>query len=379
MKKSYLLAILGLAFVVRISAQSPNPAFRLPESPDMPEWAKKLYRDDLVLNVFDLDEAFEAWEQAYEAEHDGAKNPQQEEWASKGLVEENLWEEYYTRWRAKVNPYVQADGSLDFTKLRDKDIPWQPGTAAKTNANPWSYLGPVVTRWTKNDNSAQPLAPWQANIYCFDVAPSDPNILYYGSETGVVGKSTDKGLNWTSVGADFFTDNIGAIAIHPSDPNIVYASQYTGKIASTTDGGATWSTVLTISNFNCEDIKIKPDEPEVVLAAGSSLQRRTAGNTWTNVLNMRTYDIAFKPDDPSVVYVLVKDAALNLCEFWKSTNGGLTFSVRSTGWITGLTDGGGRLTVTPADNNRIYAALITGSGVRVMRRHLYFRQSLLDY
>ena len=361
MKLKLLLLLSGFAALG--FAQKPNPSYRLPETPDMPEWAKQLYREDIKVNLFELDEEFEIWEEAYEAEHEAEEELNKD----KDAVEENLWEEYYTRWRASAYPYVQEDGFLDFSVRSFKEITWQPDMAAKVNTSPWSYMGPVVMRWTKNDNAAQPLCPWQANVYCIDVAPSDPNTLYYGSETGAVGKTTDKGLTWTSVGENFFTNNIGAIAIHPSNPDIVYASELANRIATTSDGGNSWSTALTISNFNCEDIKIKPDDPEVVLAAGTSLQRRTTGNVWTNVLNSKTYDIAFKPGDPSIVYVLIKNAALNLCEFWKSTDGGLTFSIRSSGWITALTDSGGRLTVTPADNNRIYAALLTGDGPRIMR------------
>ncbi|MFN0013376.1 MAG: LamG-like jellyroll fold domain-containing protein [Saprospiraceae bacterium] len=350
-------------------AQKPNNSNRLPVTPDMPEWAKALYHDDLEVNAFALDAAFEPWSIVF----DSLKL----EMAKAGdLAGDDLrrqfehykqYYKYYTRWRARVSPYLLPDGSLDFTIQTDKDLEPQLQQAAKSSSSNWSFVGPVITRWRQNDNAAQPHAPWQVNIYCVDVAPSNANILYCGSESGVVNKTIDKGLNWTPVGANFFTNNIGAIAIHPTNPDTVYVSELSARIQSTADGGTTWSTALNISNFNCEDIKIKPDEPEVVLAAGSSLQRRTVGNIWTNVLNMKSYDVAFKPNDPSVVYVLVKNTVLDLCEFWKSTDGGQTWSIRSTGWITGLTDGGGRLTVTPADNDRIYCVLLTGSGPRVMR------------
>ncbi|MCA0236711.1 MAG: T9SS type A sorting domain-containing protein [Bacteroidetes bacterium] len=266
-----------------------------------------------------------------------------------------------------MRPYITSDGSLDFSLKTGKEVVEQHIQADQPESSNWTYLGPVITRYRKNDNAAQPVVPWQTNIYSFDIAASDPNILFYGTETGVVGKSTDKGLNWSTVGTDYFVDDINAVAICPTDPNLVYAGESTNRVSVSTNGGATWSAALSISNFGCNDIKFKPDDQEVVLAAGSSLQRRTAGNVWTNVLNAQTYDIAFKPGDPSIVYVLVKNAGQNLCEFWKSTDGGQTFSIRSSGWISGLTDGGGRLTVTPADNNRIYAVLLTGSGPRVMR------------
>ncbi len=367
MKFKLLLLLCGLAAVG--FAQNPNNANRLPLTPDMPDWAKQLYQDDAKLNVLDLDQAFEPWKRTFDSLKIEMANAGEIVGEDLRIQFEHskLYYKYYTRWRARVYPYMQPDGALDFSLVTDKDVTWAPDQAAKSSISNWSFLGPVITRWRQNDNAAQPPAPWQANIYCLDVAPSDSTLLYCGSETGVVNKTTDKGLNWTTVGSNFFTNNIGAIAIHPTIPDIVYVSELSARVASTTDGGATWSTVLNIANFNCEDLKIKPDEPEVVLAAGSSLQRRVAGNVWTNVLNMKAYDIAFRPGNSSTAYVLVKNTALDLCEFWKSTDGGQTWSIRSTGWITGLTDGGGRLTVTPADNNRIYAVLLTGGGPRVMR------------
>lgn len=182
MKVIYCL-LFGMLFANTLCAQQPNPAYRLPVTPDMPEWAKQLYCNDIEVNVFKLDEAYEAWEAEYEAEHEDEEQEEKEKWESKGLTAENLWEEYYTRWRARVNPYVQEDGSLDFSIKTDRDFEWPQNHAEKISTSNWSYLGPVQTHWTKNDNSAQPLSPWQANIYSIDVAPSDAKFLnrVYGS------------------------------------------------------------------------------------------------------------------------------------------------------------------------------------------------------
>ncbi len=367
-KQSYLL-ILFLVFSALGFAQKPNPALRLPVTPDMPEFAKKLYVDDANLNVFELDKAYAPWHETYLSLK--AEMKKAGENASDDLKRQfehyKQYYKYYTRWRRQAYLYLKPDGSLDFTIKTYKDAEPMPSGAEKSMPSNWSYLGPVATRLPEQDQPGQPLNSHQVNVYSMDVAPSNASILYCGSEAGVVNKTTDKGLTWTQVGADFFAGaGIEAIAIHPTNPDIVYVAEG-NNVQTTTNGGTTWSTALSIGSFNCNDLKFKPDEPEVVLASGSTLQRRTAGNIWTNVLSMPTYDIAFKPNDPLIVYVLVKNAGLNLCEFWKSTDGGLTWSIRSTGWISGLTDGGGRLTVTPADNNRVYAVLLTGSGPRVMR------------
>ena len=169
--KSLLTCLLLCSGLPVLFAQKPNYAYRLPASPDMPEWATKLYRDDIEVNVFDLDEAYETWENAHEAD----EKVDRPEWTDSGeepTFEENIWEEYFQRWRTAVQPFVQPDGSLRF------DPAFLPSFKAQgpapENSTVWSLIGPEKTYWSKNDNSAQPLAPWQANIFSFAIAPSDP-------------------------------------------------------------------------------------------------------------------------------------------------------------------------------------------------------------
>lgn len=92
--------------------------------------------------------------------------------------------------------------------------------------------------------------------------------------------------------------------------------------------------------------------------AGATLA--TTNDSWIQVPNMNTacYDIFFKTDDDNVAFCLKKNGSFT--EFWRSTDGGQSFAASITGW-TGkgiTTDGGGRMTVTPADPNRIYAVLL---------------------
>ena len=66
--KIILCVLLGILTINNVIAQRPNPAYRLPVTPDMPEWAKKLYRDDARVNVFELDKEFKEWKEEEEAE-----------------------------------------------------------------------------------------------------------------------------------------------------------------------------------------------------------------------------------------------------------------------------------------------------------------------
>ncbi len=99
--------------------------------------------------------------------------------------------------------------------------------------------------------------------------------------------------------------------------------------------------------------------------AGATLSATATANTWTQVTNMNTEcpDVSFKADDDNILYCLRKSA--NFSEFWRSADGGLTFAPTTTGWSNKgiVTDGGGRLTVTPANPNIVYAVLLASTPI----------------
>ncbi|MBP8136719.1 MAG: T9SS type A sorting domain-containing protein [Candidatus Eisenbacteria bacterium] len=342
-----------------------NQAYRLPVTPDMPEWAKLLYRSDVEVDVEAIDRAYERWEEAREAER-ALRGP------ASGIpdFEEDLYEEYYSKWRRAVQQYWQPDGSYDFTRTPRERVQSTrtPATALQANASTWTYLGPERMIPNTLADPAQPKLMYQANIYAFDVSPQAPNLVYAGSETGVLSKSVDKGLTWSPIGVNnsALKAPITSVAISPVDTANVYAATPWG-VVRTGNGGTTWTIDFNRPSLIANDLKVKPDSSAVVFAAGDLLWRRTAASVWSPIIARPSYDVEFRPTQPSVVYALVKNAAGTRCEFFKSTNGGLTFSIRQTGWIGALGDGGGRLAVTAADPSRVYAVLLTSSGSRVLR------------
>lgn len=367
----YVLFICCFVCGTILFAQKPNAAYRLPEEAGMPEWAKQLYQEDFFPNVYALDQRVKPWKAIYDSLKSEVRlaEPNVPPALEQQFRYYKKYWKYYDRWRHQVRDYIQDDGALNF----EHPAVTPPQKRAETvedrgNSANWQLLGPKLTYWAKNDNSAQPPAPWQSNIYAIDVCPANPNVLYYGAETGALGKTTDKGNNWTPIGMDNtnFRGGIGAIAAHPTDVNTVFVGNNSG-VHKSTDAGSTWAHVLNISSFGANDIKVNPGSTDELLAAGSSLQRYTVAGGWTNIINRKTYDLAFKPGDPNTVYALIRNSAGDLCEFYKSTNAGQTFTLKSSGWISALGDGGGRMTVTPADANTVYVVLLTNSGPRVLR------------
>ena len=120
--------------------------------------------------------------------------------------------------------------------------------------------------------------------------PKNPNVVWVGtgernSQRSVaygdgVYKSEDGGRSWKNVGLKN-SEHIGRIVIHPENSNIVYVAAQ-GPLWSpggdrglykTTDGGKTWDQVLRISdNTGVSDVVLDPRNPDVIVA--TAYQRR---------------------------------------------------------------------------------------------------------
>ncbi len=331
-------------------------------SASMPDWMNLFFQENL--NLKEIDAAFDAYYDlvGFDEEKDGE--------------EHNPYVKFYSKFRRNAMPYMLPDGTVqnftvrEWKALRKKSALNKPSNSLFSSTANWTHLGPKITYWRKEHRETQPVAPWQVNIYAFDIAPSNTDILYAGTETSGIYKTTDKGLNWKEVGTNFnFGSEINAVAIHPTDPNTVYVSAGS-EIFNTIDGGATWSSILTVSGLSAVDIEIHPTLPNIILAATwQGVYRSTnSGANWTQVESQRCYDIAFKEDDPSTVFLIKRNNSSDQFEFYKSTNTGASFSLITNGWITGVTEqSGARLTTTAHDANYIYIVLLTSAGPRIMK------------
>jgi hypothetical protein len=159
--------------------KSYKPSF----SDDLPDWAKMLYKDEVNFDLVNLEFV------RYMNLHPGEKSP---------IIR------YFKIWRRAVESYVLSDGTIqlpDMEHYEQKLFESQLSAGKDKNHLPltnsdWTFLGPKETFWlNESGSSTTPLScPWQVNVYSFDVAGSNNNVIYCGTETGFVNKSTDKGL-----------------------------------------------------------------------------------------------------------------------------------------------------------------------------------------
>ena len=115
------------------------------------------------------------------------------------------------------------------------------------------------------------------------VSPSDPDVIYAGSELSGLFRSTDAGRSWTAIVGD--PVRLQLLAVHPTRPDVLFASYgFTGNgpplfgLNRSSDGGATWRSIgdaahaPSAANFHA----IIPD-PET---AGGVLVGTDTGEVW---------------------------------------------------------------------------------------------------
>lgn len=169
--------------------------------------------------------------------------------------------------------------------------------------------------WHRVSNGMFP----EADIRAIVVDPSDANVLYAGTEKGVV-KTTDGGNNWAQLPSELDSREVWALAIHPTEPDILFAGTCPSAFFKTTDAGKTWKQLDAELADECEGVPIIP----------------------------RVTTIIIDPEDHDTVYAGIEIDGMRL-----STDGGETWHNRSEGLSSQDIHG---LTVVPGEQKTLVAA-----------------------
>jgi len=227
----------------------------------------------------------------------------------------------------------------------------------------WKPLGPN----TKPAPAAGIPSIGLGRLNCIAVDPTNNNVIWVGSSSGGVWKSTDAGNTWVTFSfSNFMSLGISDIQISSKDHNIVYlstgdadAAGYLGVnfsfsigIIKTTDGGTTWSTTnlaYTLpQNVLVNKMLIHPQIPNILYAATNKGIYKTTdgGNSWLLFNSDVCRDLQFKFNDPAIMYGAF-DGGIGSYSIQKFTD--------ATGWVKmqEFTDVG-RIALAASKNNPNY-------------------------
>lgn len=256
--------------------------------------------------------------------------------------------------------YVQTDGSI----LVIPEIPTKSTNRASKKQNDsanWNFIGPFTTY----DSTGKHKRSHQANVYSLEQSASNPNIMLAGCETGASFISIDKGENW-SVTADALGLNggISAVAIDPNNDQLMYIANR-NSLYKSSNRGLSWVLIHNKNNLYITDISISPTNGNHILTAGNKGLYRSinGGNNWEHIITDKCWDIERKTNDSNTVFISKTNTTINVTEIWKSTDNGVSFTPKTTGWFSptntrAVGNQGARIAVTSADPNRLYVLLL---------------------
>jgi photosystem II stability/assembly factor-like uncharacterized protein len=225
----------------------------------------------------------------------------------------------------------------------------------------------------------------------FGVVESNPNIVYVGTASGGVWKTTNNGTTWEPVFDKESVSTIGDIAIAPSDPAVVWvgtgepnnrqSSSWGDGIYKSLDAGKTWQKMGLAATHHIGRIVIHPKNPEVVYAAalghlwGPNPERGVykttdGGKTWNQVLKINddtgVSDIAMDSESPDTLYAAAYERRRTPFGFngggpdsaiYKTVDGGATWKklVKGLPYENGGDTGRIGLDIYRKDSNIVYA------------------------
>ena len=181
----------------------------------------------------------------------------------------------------------------------------------------WQDLGPVDWNATSGWN------PGVGRVTAFAVESGNTNHIIIGANTGGVWRTVDGGANWTVLTDDMTTLTVYAVAMNPTNAAEYFWGTSNGVIFKSSDSGSTWNILADVGDGTVNKILIDPTDPSKMYCTTTAgiFKSTDSGANWTTIHPAATsgYDVEFKPGNTNVIYA-------SGSQFFKSTDGGLTFS-----------------------------------------------------
>jgi len=248
-----------------------------------------------------------------------------------------------------------------------------PQTGAFPNSSAYEVLQKINT---SNNSSRSPNGQWVSlgpstssggyaglgRLNCIGFHPTDNNVLYVGSASGGVWKSTDGGSNWVVQANELDAIGISDIVVLPtSGDDMVFiatgdrdaSDTYSVGVLKSTDGGTSWTNTGLVftagQKRRINRLLVDPTSNNIFYAATTvGLYKSTDScNTWSQISSEVFIDMEFKPGVSNIIYGSTKQGGI-----FRTIDSGAT-------WAQTFTSSGKRteLAVSPNDATVVYALI----------------------
>ncbi|SMC87170.1 Uncharacterized protein SAMN05660703_3122 [Cellulophaga tyrosinoxydans] len=161
-------------------------------------------------------------------------------------------------------------------------------------------------------------------VTAIDAVHSNPDIMYVGTASGGLWKSTSGGIKWDPIFDKEVTASVGAVAIQQSNPSVLWVGTGEGNprnslnggygVYKSLDGGKSWKSMGLENTRHIHRIVIDPTNPNVVYvgAIGSPwgehpergvFKTTDGGETWNKILYTNNKsgvaDLVMDPTNPN--------------------------------------------------------------------------------
>jgi PKD repeat protein len=341
------LLFIGFIWIIAISdGYSQSSAGSLPpDTASYPYWIKMM--QDPSVNFFDVQRAFNVYWKDRPVERSSGFKP-------------------FKRWEYMMQLYrINPDGSRKPADhvLREYQNYKATHPETRSSSGNWVNLGPFVLPTGKGYGGLGRL-----NAIAFD--PANANIIWAGSPSGGLWKTTTGGNNWASTVDNLPTLGVSAILIDYTDPAVMYigtgdrdAGDAEGMgVFRSVDGGATWAPWRNgMGNQVVGRLLMHPTDHLLIFAAtsGGIFKTTDGGANWSLIISGNFKDIVFKADNPAILFAAADG------NFYRSTDTGATFTQ-----VTSGLPGGARavIGVTAADANYVYFLITNGDSFKGLYR-----------
>ncbi|RPJ25682.1 MAG: hypothetical protein EHM35_15375, partial [Planctomycetaceae bacterium] len=316
----------------------------------------------------------------HSGDHDGRKFETEED-VSGAMEALNVWAAQRA-YPSRVIPDVGHAAAFE-------EMRFQKAQAASAQQDPIDHL---VTPWSSigpNNIGGRTL--------CLALQPGNPSIIYAGSASGGLWKTTTGGVGadaWDYVDTGYPVSAVGTIAIDPTNVNVIYIGtgevyQYQNSIGGdvyrttrgsygigilkSTDGGATWSKSLDWSLNQTRGvwcIRIHPTNSSILYAATTEgiYKSLDAGANWNLVLNVvMGTDLRIHPTTPETVIAACGNFGSAGHGIYRTTNGGGAWTKLGGGLPISWT-GKALIDISPVNPAIVYASISnSGAGIGLYR------------